>query len=359
MAHFNFLELLDHEMEFIYNNLEDQINNLQGKSILITGSSGLIGKYLINFLNYLNLKKFKESTKIICVSRSSQHKLLLEKKDSHANITFINHNIVDPLDFAPKIDYAILAAGNASPATFLKNKLATFDTHVIGTKNTLNLLLKKNILSCVYLSSGAVYGDVKEAVPISENNPGNLFTLNERACYGESKRMAETLCSIYNHQFNLPIKIARLFVCYGPGIDLSDNRVLSNLLHSALFEKQLILHSDGNELRTYLYLSDAIIMILKLLLSNKNNEIFNIGSQQEIVSLRELATKIMKVTALNSSSLKYNDQALRKKIDAPLYFVPDMNKFNLTFNFTAQVNLLQGLISTIAYLKFKNFEGYV
>lgn len=162
----------------------------------------------------------------------------------------------------------------------------------------------------MFFSSSEVYGNpAKEFIPTPETYTGNVDTLSPSACYSESKRFSETLCSIFFREYNVPVKLLRIIHSYGPGMK-NDGKVISDFYVSAKKNKDIYLKDDGEAKRSFCYIKDSIDGIFKVLFYGNSGEAYNIANDKEFISIKDLANKISKIVG-SSSSVKPN-------LDVPL-----------------------------------------
>ena len=260
----------------------DELNTLRGKTFLITGSNGLIGNYLATLLDVAN-KTFNTNIKAYCISKHSPNW-------SNDSFTFITQDLSKPLLFDHHVDYVVHAACYARPIKFLNNELDTIVLNVNATQILLEIA-KRHGARFVFLSSSEVYGSPPPGeIPTKETYPGNSLTSNTRAAYRESKRLGEALCFIYHRNFSVEAKVARLGPIYGPGISIHDERVMGNFMKKAIVDKHIKLMDGGKGLRTYCYVTDALNMLLKIMINGKD-VLYNVGGN-ETVSIYEIAQMI-------------------------------------------------------------------
>jgi UDP-glucuronate decarboxylase len=163
------------------------------------------------------------------------------------------------------------AAGVASPVYYMRYPLETIDSAVQGTKNLLELARKnKHLESFIFFSSSEIYGDPDPgSVPTPETYHGYVSSVGPRACYDESKRLGETIATVYQQRYDVPVKIVRPFNVFGPGMRHDDRRVIPMFTYEALNGRPLPVHSDGSQTRTFCYITDAICGFLQTLLKGK------------------------------------------------------------------------------------------
>ena len=195
-----------------------------------------------------------------------------------------------------KVDFIIHAASQASPKYYGMDPVGTLSANTIGTINLLKLAKSQSIESFLYFSSSEIYGILDDAkIPTKENNYGYLDPTNVRSSYAESKRMGETICVSYLHQYGIPIKIIRPFHTYGPYMKLDDGRVYADFVSDIVNNRNLEIWSDGSAKRAFCYLSDATIAFFLVLLNGTNGEAFNVGNPRCEVSVLELAQRLIKL----------------------------------------------------------------
>lgn len=331
----------------------EEFKKLSGKTLLITGPNGLLASYLVDTVAFLNDKKILESScKIIGLYRSA-----IKKGDrlfhllGKPHINLIQHDVAQPRRFDEPIDYIIHAAGRSAPAIFQAEPLSTVDVNVKGVRWLLDLAVEKQVQSFLYFSSGEIYGNPPpEHIPTPETYNGNVSPLGLRACYSESKRLAETLCAIYYRKYNVPIKIVRPFIVYGPGLELKDRRVMADFMRSGINHKPIEMLSDGLDTRAYCYISDATTAFWRILFSDQNGEAFNVGSDEEEISIRDLAELVHELCNINVP-VKSPGPKLEKETgflkDAPSRVCPDITKIRRAFGYEPKVDVREGLKKTI------------
>ncbi len=270
-----------------------ELDKLKNKTILLTGSNGLIGSFLVQLVFYLNKEGY--NIKLLGYSKNSA-KYYLKYVLSDNNIKlFASDLIYERFKNLPGIDYIIHTATYAQPRKFLEDKLTTIALNTLVLKKLLDIA-KINSSSVLFLSSSEIYGQPpsNDINPISESYNGNCSTTSTRAPYAESKRLGETICNIYKKEENVDVKIARVSAVYGPGIDTKDKRVLGEFINKALNDKVIDLLDEGKQIRTWCYISDTIIMLLYILLYGKDF-IYNVAGKSDI-SILGLAQLIGKYT---------------------------------------------------------------
>lgn len=161
---------------------------------------------------------------------------------------------------------------------------------MIGTYYLLKLAIEKKIKGFLLFSTGDIYGKVKDVSSVTETDMGILDPLDIHSCYGESKRMAETMCYSFYHQYSVPIKIARIWHTYAPTMDIdNDPRVFASFMKNIVSGHNIEIKSDGTGKRTFCYVADAIAAFFLIMLKGENGEAYNVCNTNEFVSIKELA----------------------------------------------------------------------
>jgi len=305
------------------------------KTILVTGGVGFIGSHLCNFL-------LKKKNNIICVDNLHTSNLSnIKKLEKFKNFKFIKKNI-----FSSKLNIKVSEiyhlACPASPKNYQENPVNTIKTNVLGTINMLDLA-KKNRAKILLTSTSEVYGDPLEH-PQKEDYWGNVNPIGVRSCYDEGKRCAETLFYDYYRQYNLKIKIVRIFNTYGPNMSFNDGRVVSNFIGQCLIGKPITIYGKGLQTRSFCYVDDMVKGIYKMM--NSNDKVvgpINLGNPDEHTII-ELAKKISQ--KLNKKS-KIIYKALPK--DDPIKRKPNINKAKTQLKWLPKVSIDEGLDKTISY----------
>ncbi len=233
----------------------------------------------------------------------------------------------------------------ASPIHYQHNAIKTVKTNVMGTINMLGLA-KRTKARILLASTSEVYGDPK-VHPQTEDYWGNVNPIGLRSCYDEGKRIAETLTMDYSRQNNVQIRIARIFNTYGPRMAINDGRVISNFIVQALRGEPLTVYGDGNQTRSFCYVSDLIKGLTALMESENFTTPLNLGNPDEFTII-QLAEKVLKLT---KSSAKIIHKPLPP--DDPVRRCPDISLAKEKLNWQPEIDLEEGLTKTIAYFKKK------
>lgn len=289
------------DLEYICENLNEEFTDLCGKHILLTGGAGFLGYYLVqSILHWNDKEKNSESIHLTLYDNFIRGvPSWLTRLKLNNDMILTKHDITETLP--PDINdfhYIIHAASIASPTYYRKHPVETMDANVNGLRSLLEYAKQqkktgKPIEGFLFFSSSEVYGDPShENIPTPETYYGYVSCTGPRACYDESKRYGETLCVNFAQQYDLPIKIARPFNNYGPGLKITDKRVLPDFVRDVLAGKDIVLLSDGSPTRTFCYVADAIIGYFKVLLRGRNGQAYNIGVEAPEISMRDLAEQV-------------------------------------------------------------------
>lgn len=328
---------------------------LEGSRVLITGPCGLIASYLVETIVRLNETHFSSPCEVIGISRSTIEHGRLGHLVNDPHIQFwIGDASKEFINAGERpFDFLIHAAGRSAPQVFTHDPIGTIQVNINGLQWILEHAQLHHSKSVLYVSSSEIYGNPpSQWIPTQETYAGMTSSLGLRSCYTESKRCAEALCMAYIRMHALPINIVRPALVYGPGVPLTDHRVLFEFLRRALSGYPIALQDSGEARRAYCYVTDAVTMMWKILLSEHYGEVFNVGNQREEISIVDLARLIHTVCevaippAIPSSSTQRDDL-----LDAPNRVCLDMTKMTLDFGFEAKVSLHDGLQRTVAWYR--------
>ena len=318
------------------------MNNDSSKKILVTGGAGFLGSHLIDRL-------IKRGDKVICLDNLfTGSRKNIEHHLSNKNFTFLDHDIVNPIDI--EVDEIYNLACPASPPYYQHDPVQTTKTSVYGIINMLELA-RQYQAKIMQASTSEVYGDPK-IHPQVESYWGNVNPVGIRSCYDEGKRCAETLLFDYSRQYDVKIKVARIFNTYGPRMDPQDGRVVSNFIMQALRNEPITSYGDGTQTRSFCYVDDLIDAFIKLMDSPDSfTGPVNTGNPNEF-TINQLAEKIIRMTD-SSSNLIYT--ALPS--DDPMQRKPDISLAKKTMDWEPSIELEEGLKKTISYFKKFIKEG--
>lgn len=334
--------IIQEDIEAIAKSIENECSRLSGKTILITGGAGFLGNYFISVIDHLNKNVLEKPCRIISIDNFITGVKYRTKEGPHFKA--IKHNVKDPFEVNEKIDFIMHAAGIASPKFYRKYKIETIDVATLGTKNILELAKEKKPESVLFFSSSEVYGDPDpKFVPTPETYVGRVSCTGPRSNYDESKRLGETMCIAYFQEHNIPVKIVRPFNIFGPGMRLDDYRVIPNFAAHALEKKPIPVYGSGKHTRTFCYVADGVTGFLKVLLSEYNGEVFNVGNDGNEISMENLAKTVAELFGDNIKIEKTTGPTDAYASADPKRRCPDITKLRARLNYEPRVDLKTGI----------------
>ncbi len=338
MQKFSFQSDIDEVVGRISNAAKD----FSGKTALLTGGRGFLGRYFMEVFNRLNQEILEKPVKLLVLDNLITAGQEGAQIPEFENIEFVQHDVIQPFDFDGKLDYVIHAAGIASPFYYRAYPLETLEVAITGTRNMLELA-EKSDARFSFFSSSEIYGDPDaKHVPMQESYRGNVSCQGPRACYDESKRVGETLCYIYHTQNGTRTNTIRPFNVYGPGMQETDYRVLPNFASRIKSGDPLHIYGDGTQTRTFCYITDAMVGFFLVILKGVPGEAYNIGNPKPEVSMVDLAEALKNVskTEISYDLIEYPDSY---PADEPMRRCPDIRKAHLQLGFEPSVGFEDGL----------------
>jgi UDP-glucuronate decarboxylase len=325
------------------------------KRFLITGAAGFLGSHLTKALldgghQVICLDNFS------CCSREN-----IEPFMSNPDFCFFQQDITDPIEVEGNIDYVIHLASIPSPVFYYRLPKETMRTGIHGTRNMLELAVKKNA-QFFFSSTSEVYGD-PAVTPQEENYAGNVSTVGMRSQYDQSKRGAETLIKIYFEQYGIDVRIARIFNTYGPHMQLQDGRVVTNFIGALLRHEPMTVYGDGMQTRSFAYVDDTIQGLLKLIHVSLapqtpiKERVVNIGNDHELTII-ELAS------CLNTLAPSFELQpAIINRVPQidttdPKQRNPNLQRARGLLGYEPRVTLMEGLEKTLSYFCKKGIKSF-
>lgn len=296
-------------------------SRLEGKKVLITGGTGLVGYGIARYLLHRN-EKFNSGIDVNVMARDES---CIREKFSEflgsPSFTYMCQDIRDTLSDEYKADYIIHAAGKGAPAFFVKNPLEILDVSYTGTKNVLDYAGRVHAEKVVYISSGEVYGILKDTETkaagsrikeygMTEDQCANIDILKSRSCYAVGKAMAENLCVCYGEKNDVNVNIARLCHTYGADILADESRVIFQFMRNVLNGEDVVLKSEGLQKRSYCHINDVVKGIMYILLYGSRGEAYNVSNRESVVSIRELAELI---AGIKNKRVVYGQQSIEEK----------------------------------------------
>ena len=302
---------------------------------LVTGGAGFLGSHLCDAL-------LAEGHAVICVDN-----LVTGRKQNMAHLAheprfaFERHDISQPFDFGA-VDYVFNFASPASPVDYMEHGIATLQVGSFGTYNALEYA-RLHSAKFFMASTSECYGD-PSVHPQREDYWGNVNPIGPRSVYDEAKRFSEALTMAFHRYHRLDTHIVRIFNTYGPRLQINDGRVISNFMKQALQGEDLTVYGEGQQTRSFCYVSDEIEGILRLAKSDEHLPV-NIGNPTEFTIL-ECAKKVLEVTG-SKSKIKYEPLPQ----DDPKQRRPDISKARELLGWEPKVDLESGLRMSLDYFR--------
>jgi UDP-glucuronate decarboxylase len=333
--------ILSSDIEEITTSVKDIADDFAGKTILLAGGRGFLGRYFTAAFEALNRVVAKPCRLIVLDN-------LITAGETGSVIPtipherFVKHDICKPLELDEPVDFVIHAAGIASPFYYRAYPLETLDVSVLGNRCLLDLAVK-NRARHTFFSSSEIYGDPDpKHIPTPESYRGHVASQGPRACYDESKRVGETLSYIFHTKFGVATNIIRPFNVYGPGMQETDYRVLPNFASRIKSGRALQVYGRGSQTRTFCYVSDAINGFLRVIARGVPGETYNIGNPKPEISMQDLVLRLQQAIGrpLDHNVIEYPDSY---PADEPNRRCPDIRKAQIQLGFHPAVDLDVGL----------------
>jgi nucleoside-diphosphate-sugar epimerase len=296
-------QLLDEDLEAICADAGAELGAMAGGRLLVTGGGGFLGYYLVQAALHWNRTRGAAQGAIDVAVFDNYARGVpawLEALRGERHLAVARHDVTLPLprDMG-RFEWVIHAAGIASPSYYRAQPLRCIDANITGLRSLLDWAVAEReaghpLAGFLFYSSSEIYGDpAASAIPTPESYRGNVSCTGPRACYDESKRFGETLCVTFARHEGVPVKIARPFNNYGPGLKISDGRVLPDFARDVLAGRDVTMLSDGSPTRTFCYATDAIAGYYKVLVRGGAGEPYNVGIERPEISMASLAELVV------------------------------------------------------------------
>ncbi len=358
-------ELLNRDLDYICANLQEEFARMAGKSLLITGGAGFLGYYLVQAALHFNKHAGKKAPIKVTVWDSfirGAPKWLMDLQ-STPNLRVEQRDLIQPLpNPMPDFEWIIHAAGIASPPFYRKHPIKTIDANINGLRNLLDYSViqsnrGKPVEGFLFYSSSEIYGDPSnDAIPTREDYRGLVSCTGPRACYDESKRFGETLCVVFAQQHGVPTRMARPFNNYGPGLKITDKRVISDFAQEVMAGRDIVMWSDGRPTRTFCYAADSITGYYKVLVNGRNGEPYNIGTERPEISIADLAQRVINTA---DTLFGYRGKLVHKAnpeadylVDNPNRRCPDIKKARDELGYNPGILVDEGLMRSLIWYHY-------
>ncbi len=272
----------------------DKIDN---KTVLITGATGLVGKYLIRVLLKRN-ELYGKHTRIIAVGRNNaKFRERFSDVNGWEQIRFLEQDVQTEFVLDEKPDFVVHMASNTHPRLYASDPIGTEMSNILGTYNLLKVVSQYPGCRFVFTSSGDVYGDNRSGKEfISETDCGYIDCNTLRAGYIEGKRASEALCNAFREANGVDFVTARLCRIYGPTMQLTDSKAISQFILKAVAREDIVLKSKGYQTFSYLYIFDVVTSLLTIMASGENGNAYNVADNRQVLSLKELAETLARIS---------------------------------------------------------------
>jgi nucleoside-diphosphate-sugar epimerase len=349
-------DIVAKDLAYICDAAADELHAIAGRRLLITGGAGFLGHYLVQAVTHFNRHAASiEPIRLTVVDNFSRGvPAWLTKLGRERALALVQHDMARPLPAGlGDFEYVVHAASIASPTYYRRDPIGTMDANVNGLRNLLDHFLAqkqsgRQALGFLFFSSSEIYGDPDPAnIPTREDYRGFVSCTGPRACYDEAKRYGETLCVNFARQHGLPVKAARPFNNYGPGLKITDGRVIPDFARDVFAGRDIVMLSDGSPMRTFCYVADAVTGYIKVLVKGHAGEAYNIGTETPEISMRELAKKI---AGISTELFGYTGNVVTQSssdtdylVDNPNRRCPVIEKARAHFGFNPTITLDEGL----------------
>lgn len=343
------MELYDQELEKL-NNRPLPWEKLSGKTIMISGATGMIGKCLIDLL-MLHNKSEKSPIHVIALSRNEAR--AKERFDAYWNndcFEYLSCDVNEAIPECGPVDYVIHAASNTHPLQYSEDPIGTITSNVIGTKNLLDYAASHGVSHFCFVSSVEVYGENRgDTEKFDEKYLGYIDCNTLRAGYPESKRLGETLCNAYSQTYGLAFTIPRLSRVYGPTMLPSDTKAISQFIRKAAVGENVVLKSEGNQKYSYTFVTDAVSGILYTMLMGRQGEAYNVADEKSDITLKNLAEILARIAG-TQVIFELPDEKERRGYSTATKAMLNADKLK-KLGWTPEISMEEGLKCTVEKIK--------
>jgi nucleoside-diphosphate-sugar epimerase len=358
-------DLVGRDLDYVCENLRDEFGAMAGRRVLMTGGAGFLGYYMVQSVLHWNDRARADQRIAMTVFDNYIRGVpaWLEALGGREDLTQTRFDIRHPLpDPMPEFDYIIHAAGIASPIYYRAHPLETMDANIDGLRRLLEYARARrdsghNFSGFIFYSSSEIYGDpAPDMIPTPEDYRGNVSCTGPRACYDESKRYGETLCVVFAKHYGVPVRMVRPFNNYGPGLKISDRRVIPDFARDVMAGRDIVMLSDGKPMRTFCYVADAVVGYYKALVRGRAGEPYNIGVDRPEISMKDLAGRVVSTAR---DLFGYSGRVVSGEsgesdylVDNPNRRCPDMTKSNTELGYHPTILVDEGLRRSLTWYHY-------
>jgi UDP-glucuronate decarboxylase len=355
-------ELLEKDLGHIADGLGAEFGAMSGSNLLITGGAGFLGYYLVQSVLFWNERHTDSRPIHVTVLDNFQRGTpdWIVGLRNRPDLVLVEHDIRRALPSGLRaFHYIVHAAGIASPTYYRRHPLETMDTNIEGLRHLLEYARIRRsspepVQGFLFYSSSEIYGDpLPGHIPTPEDYRGNVSCTGPRACYDESKRYGETLTVTFARQHGIPATIARPFNNYGPGLKITDRRVIPDFARDVLDGRDIVLLSDGSPRRTFCYAADAVTGYYKVLVRGRAGEPYNIGVERPEISMLDLAERIVTLArelfGYQGAVVRRASQEADYLVDNPTRRCPVIAKARAELGYEPSIGLEEGLRRSLVW----------
>lgn len=327
-------------------------NLLSGKTVLITGATGMIASVIIDIVMYWNQKSNKkQGIHIIAMSRNEgKAKSRFERYWESEYFTYLSHDVTEPLPEMGDVDYILHAASNTHPRMYATDPIGTITANVQGTYQLLEYAVVHNCKRFLLFSSVEIYGENRnDTDKFDEHYLGYIDCNTVRSGYPESKRLSESLCNAFAAQKRQDFVIGRFSRVYGPTMGQEDSKAIAQFIRNAVKRESIVLKSEGKQLYSYTYVVDAATAALYLLLYGKSGEAYNVADEGSEIMLKDLAA-ILATTAGTEVIFELPDAVEKAGYSMATKALLDTEKMR-ELGWMAETCIREGLAKTVSILR--------
>lgn len=312
--------------------------SFNGKTVYITGATGLIGSTIVDALISCS-----EAKVVVQVRNEGKARKLFGE-----NVDYVVCDLSEKSPYIGTVNYIIHCANPTSSKFFIENPVETIKNAVNGTINVLEFAKDKAVDGFVFLSTMEVYGTPEKGHKVKENEGGSFDSAVVRNCYPLSKQTCESLCVAYASEYGVNTKVLRLTQTFGPGVEYNDGRVFAEFARCAIEKRNIMLKTKGETERCYLYVFDAVSAILTVLLKGKVGEIYTAANEDTYCSILEMAKLVAEMSGID---VEIKEQDISKSGYAnTLYMDLDTSKLR-NLGWKPVVGLEDSIRNLINYMK--------